>query len=338
MKNTNRYVLEGKYSKQVSDDFLIGDIGFGEPVVVNRAVKKRVLVTGEGSYIGESFERYASEHYKENLSIDTIDMIDGTWRETDFSGYDIVYHVAGIAHADIGNVNEETKQKYYMVNTELAVEVAKKAKKAGVKTFVFMSSIIVYGDSEPYGNKKVITESTVPSPANFYGDSKLQADVGVRLLADESYKVIVIRPPMIYGKGSKGNYPMLAKIANKFSVFPDVDNERSMLHINNLCEFICQIMLIDSYKNNAVVLMPQNREWSKTADMVREIAQVCGKKIRLMRSMKVMVVIGGKMPGKIGQLVNKAFGNCCYEQKMSEYDGVDYRVINLKDSIRVTEG
>ena len=103
-----------------------------------------------------------------------------------FSSYDIVYHVAGIAHADVGNVTDEIKEKYYAVNTDLALEVAEKAKAEGVKEFIFMSSMIVYGESAPYGVKKVIDEHTVPSPANFYGDSKLQADVGVRELADEN--------------------------------------------------------------------------------------------------------------------------------------------------------
>ena len=200
-------------------------------------------------------------------------MLDPEWRKKDFSAYDIVYHVAGIAHADVGNVSEEVKQKYYAVNTDLSIEVARKAKEEGVKEFIFMSSMIVYGDSAPYGKRKIIDKNTVPHPANFYGDSKLQADVGVRELAGTNFKVIVLRPPMIYGKGSKGNYPILAKLAKKLPIFPEVTNERSMLHIDNLCEFLCQIMLIKEITNESVVLIPQNVEWTKTSDMVHEINQ-----------------------------------------------------------------
>ena len=83
---------------------------------------KKVLITGANSYIGVNFEKYANEHYSSELSIETIDMIDGGWREKDFSGYDTVFHVAGIAHADIGNVSEEVKAKYYAINTDLAIE------------------------------------------------------------------------------------------------------------------------------------------------------------------------------------------------------------------------
>ena len=202
---------------------------------------KNVLITGANSYIGVSFEKYAAEHYSDQLSISAIDMLDGVWREKDFSIFDIVYHVAGIAHADVGNVSDELKAKYYSVNTDLAIETAKKAKAEGVKQFVFMSSAIVYGDSAPYGKIKRITKNTEPSPANFYGDSKWQADKGVRELAESSFMVSVLRPPMIYGKGSKGNYSTLAKMAKKLPIFPDIQNERSMLYIENLCEFLCQI-------------------------------------------------------------------------------------------------
>ena len=105
---------------------------------------KKVLITGENSYIGTSFEQYAAEHYPSELRIDTVDMIDGIWRDKDFSRYDIVYHVAGLAHADVGKVDDVTKAKYYTVNTDLAIEVCAKAKAEGVKEFIFMSSLIVY--------------------------------------------------------------------------------------------------------------------------------------------------------------------------------------------------
>lgn len=326
------------YTAGKSDEELIGHIGFGEPVEVDTKTEKKVLITGSGSYIGETFRKYANKHYSA-LKVDVVDMLDPSWREKDFSFYDIVYHVAGIAHADVGNVNEATKAKYYTINTDLAVNVCEKAKAEGVKEFVFMSSMIVYGDSAPYGKRKVVDKYTVPVAANFYGDSKLQADVAVRDLANDSFKVIVLRPPMIYGKGSKGNYPTLAKLAKKLPIFPNVNNERSMLHIDNLCEFLCQIMLVKEIKENVVVLVPQNAEWTKTSEMVREIGEVTGKKIKLVGGiMKPTVAIGGKIPGKIGNLVNKAFGNLAYAQSVSEYPGISYRMVNLKNSIKRTEG
>lgn len=332
MAKAGRHYTDGK-----TDEELIGHIGFGEPVEVDLSATKKVLITGAGSYIGESFKNYAFEKYGNNFEIEEIDMIDGTWREYDFSKYDIVYHVAGIAHADVGNVSETVKAKYYAVNTDLAVEVAKKAKKDGVKEFIFMSSMIVYGDSAPYGKEKIINEYTVPSPANFYGDSKLQADVAIRSLADDKFKVIVLRPPMIYGKESKGNYSILAKLAKRFPVFPKVDNKRSMLHVDNLCEFLCQIMLVNSEKENENVFFPQNSEWTKTNEMIKLIASVNGKKIKNVKILGVAVLVCSKLPGKIGGLVNKAYGNNCYSYGLSQYVGINYQKIGLEESIERTE-
>ena len=294
---------------------------------------KKVLITGANSYIGTSFDKYVADHYSSDLSVDTVDMIDGSWREKDFSLYDVVYHVAGIAHADVGKVSDEVKAKYYAVNADLAIETCRKAKSEGVKQFVFMSSAIVYGDSAPYGKSKRITKDTEPNPSNFYGDSKWQADKGVRELADDRFCVTVLRPPMIYGKGSKGNYPTLSKMAKKLPVFPDVENERSMLYIDNLCEFLCQIMI----RGDGGIFWPQNAEYTNTSEMVKAIADVSNHKIHVSKGWNWVVKLASVIPGKPKGLANKAFGNMSYDQKMSNYD-FDYIVADLKTSIERTEG
>lgn len=293
---------------------------------------KKVLITGANSYIGVSFEKYVADHYSSELSIDTVDMIDGSWREKDFSSYDIVYHVAGIAHADVGKVSDEIKTKYYAINTDLAIETAKKAKAEGVKQFVFMSSAIIYGDSAPYGKSKIITRKTKPKPTNFYGDSKLQADLGIQALADVYFLTCILRPPMIYGKGSKGNYFTLAKMAKKLPVFPDCDNQRSMLYIENLCEFLCQVMI----RGEGGVFFPQNAEYTRTSDMVRIISEVAGHKMMVSKRWNWMVIIATLIPGKLRGLANKAFGNLTYDQNISKY-WFDYQIVDLKTSIERTE-
>lgn len=293
---------------------------------------KKVLITGANSYIGTCFEEYVAEHYSSELSITTIDMIDGSWREKDFTSFDIVYHVAGIAHSDVGNVSDEIKAKYYAINTDLALETAKKAKESGVGQFVFMSSIIIYGESAPYRKQKVITKDTEPSPSNFYGDSKWQADKGIRELADTSFLITIVRPPMIYGKGSKGNYPMLARIARKLPIFPDMHNERSMLYIENLCEFLCQVMI----RGEAGVFFPQNSEYTSTSEMVKLIANVSGHKIIVSRVCNWLVAVASSIPGKPAELANKAFGNLVYDQSMSKYC-FNYHVADMKKSIERTE-
>ena len=289
---------------------------------------KKILITGANSYIGTSFEKYIKENYSDEYIVDTVDMIDGTWREKDFSGYDSVFHVAGIAHSDNGKISEEKAKLYYSVNTDLTVETAKKAKSDGIKQFIFMSSAIVYGDSAPIGKNKIITKDTPVSPANCYGDSKVQAENGIQSLNDNDFKIVILRPPMIYGKGSKGNYPLLAKIALKTPVFPYVKNERSMLYIENLCEFVR--LMIENEEQGT--FWPQNAEYSNTSELVRLIAEVHGKKIWLVNGFGGMLKIMSRMSG----LVNKAFGSLCYDQDMSEYN-VEYRVKGLNDSVWETE-
>lgn len=324
--------MHGKQRSGVPENDPETPLGCDLDLAVNTEGKKKVLITGAGSYIGESVKAYAKKNYL-SLIIDTVDMIDGSWKDKDFRGYDCVYHVAGIAHADVGNVSDEVKEKYYRINTDLAIETAKKAKSEGVKQFIFMSSMIVYGDSAPYGKEKLIDRSTKPSPANFYGDSKWQADKGVRALADESFKVAVLRPPMIYGSGSKGNYPLLAKMAKKLPVFPDVENKRSMLYVGNLCEFMCRLMLT----GEGGIYFPQNREYTCTSDLVRHIADAAGHKIIMSKALGHVVAITSCMPGRIGDLTDKAFGSSCYDKSLSRYS-FDYVTTSLQASIKETEG
>ena len=294
--------------------------------------KLKVLITGADSYIGTNFEQYVEDNYPEYFNIETIDMIDESWKNHDFSKYDIIFHVAGLAHADIGHVTENIQKKYYKVNTELAIETARKAKKEGVSQFVFMSSAIVYGDSAPYGKRKRIHRDTEPAPSNFYGDSKWQADKAIRRLADRDFTVTVLRPPMIYGKGSKGNYPVLAKMAKRLPVFPAIKNERSMLYIDNLSEFLSQIML----RKEQGIFWPQNKEYSSTTEIVQWIAESSGHKIRVSRFWNGGVQIASIFPGKIQSLANKAFGNLSYEKEMSKYD-FEYQLVSLKESIQRIE-
>lgn len=287
---------------------------------------KKILITGADSYIGTSFESYMKQF--DGYQVDTLDMINPEWREKSFKEYDVIFHVAGIAHSDTGKVSEERKQFYYKINTDLTVETAQKAKIDGVGQFIFMSSAIVYGDSAPIGKSKVITKDTPTSPANFYGDSKVQAENGLKKLEDDSFKIVILRPPMIYGKGSKGNYPLLSKFAQKLPFFPYVKNERSMLYIGNLVEFIR--LMIENEENGT--FFPQNNEYSGTSEMVKAIGATHGKKVRLVKGFTWML----KLMSHVTGLVNKAFGNLSYDMELSKYK-TDYRKFTLEESIKQTE-
>ncbi len=297
---------------------------------------KKILITGAGSYLGTNVEAYLKEyslsHEDEQYEIDTVSQRTEEWRTVDFGMYDSVFHVTGIAHADVAKASEEEKEQYYKVNCELAAETARKAQAEGVKQFIYMSSIIVYGESAPIGKKKRITKDTEPAPVNFYGDSKLRAEQSLQELQTDDFRVAIVRAPFLYGKGCKGNYVQLAKMARKLPVFPALKNERSMLYVENFCEFVR--LLIE--QGSGGIFYPQNREYSSTDEMVKEIVACYGKKIRLCKWMNPFVKLFAKCPGKIGALAKKAFGSMSYEQEISHVIG-DYQLYDFRESIERTE-
>ncbi len=277
---------------------------------------KRILIIGAESYIGTSLEKWLSR-YPLEYNIETIDVRLDDWRNEDFSSFDVAFHVAGIAHVKETRSN---RQLFYRVNRDLAYEVALKAKSEGVKQFMFVSSISVYGLQ-----KGVIDKNTPLEPRTSYGKSKLEAEKLVKSLEDHRFTVTILRPPMVYGKGCKGNYPRLAKLALIAPVFPDIDNKRSMIHIDNLCEFVK--VLIDNRLGGT--FFPQNPEYVKTSEMVRLIARSHGKEIRLTRIFNPIIKML-RIP-----VVTKVFGDLVYSKDLSS-SGLEVRMISLEESIHRT--
>lgn len=289
---------------------------------------KKVLITGEHSYLGTSLENYVKKYYP-HWSIKCVSVHGTEWKKLNFGEYDAIFHAAGKAHADVGKVSEDIKQEYYRVNRDLTREVAEKAKSDGTKHFIYPSSIIIYGENASIGQKRKIMADTKPHPSNFYGDSKLQADLLVQKLSDESFHTAVVRLPMVYGKGSKGNYPLLVKLAKKMPVFPKVKNKRSMIYVENLCQFLCELI----ENQEAGIFYPQNAGYVSTSDIVKMIAEKSGKKIYLMPFSELLINVAGRLPGKVGGLAGKAFGTLVYDKQMSRYHGNSYQKYTLEESI-----
>lgn len=281
---------------------------------------KRILITGANSYVGTNVDRWLQKE-PDKYHVDTIDMIDGSWREKSFAGYDVVFHVAGIAHV---KAKKSQEALYYKVNTDLAIETARKAKADGVKQFIFMSSMIVYGESKSL-KPVTITKDTQPSPNGFYGNSKLQAEIGIQQLEDEYFKVAILRPPMIYGPGSKGNFPRLVALAKKTPIFPAYHNQRSMLYIDNLCEFLKFIV----EEAESGVFFPQDQNYVSTTDVIKIIKNLQGKRILFIKQLSWIVVISSQ----IIPSVNKLFGSFTYDLKMTKYK-YDYQLINLEEGLK----
>ncbi|GFH95589.1 N-acetyl-alpha-D-glucosaminyl-diphospho-ditrans, octacis-undecaprenol 4-epimerase [Lachnospiraceae bacterium] len=301
---------------------------------------KRILIAGANSYIGTSLERYLLEYNasqgRERYRVDTISQRDSQWEDYDFRGYDAVFQASGIAHVDTGAVKQEQQALYYRVNCDLAAATARKARAAGVGLFIYPSSIIVYGDSAPYGKSRMITRQTPVGNSHFYGHSKIRAEEELRRLESEApagMQVAILRLPMVYGRGSRGNYPLLAKLADRLPFFPNVRNQRSMIYIENLCEFLRQCI----EEGRGGLYFPQNPAYTSTSQMVREIAAAHGKKLLLLKVLNPLVALASRMPGRVGVLANKAFGSLTYDREMSG-DMEAYCLYSLEESIRRTEG
>lgn len=289
---------------------------------------KRVLITGLNSYIGNSFEQYIKESYEAVIETQKVSLKKQGWQNESWEVYDSVLHVAGLAHVDVRHADGETKQRYYCINRDLARQAAEKAKREGVRQFIYLSSIIVYGDSAPIGKEKKITEQTVPAPANFYGDSKLQGEQAVLELESDSgqdvFCVLVLRLPMIYGKDSKGNFSRLKKLADKTPVFPQIENRRSMLYIENLCELI----KIAVEKELRGILYPQNKEIVSTSELVRALRGQKQRRIILVPGLGTVLKLCAYLTG----YVNKIFGSLEYEEDLSILE-TEYRRYSLQESL-----
>lgn len=274
---------------------------------------KHILIAGANSYIGESFKEFL-EQYPDQYSVTEIGTKGLEPTPDLFDGIDAIFCVAGIAHI---KETSENRHLYYEVNRDLVVQIALAAKLAGVKQFILLSSMSVYGLTVGH-----ITKATKPNPNTAYGESKMQADEEIKKLEDSNFIFTCLRPPMVYGKNCTGNYQSLRKFALKSPIFPLYMNKRSMIYIGNLCQFVKDC--IDFERRG--LFFPQNGDYVNTSNMVGLIAQIHGKYIRLTRVFNGLINI---MPMGI---FKKVFGNLTYEltDTVGKY--------GFSESIYLTEG
>lgn len=279
----------------------------------------KILITGANSFVGSSVERWLLRE-PEKYEIDTVDTVGDNWRKADLSLYDAVFHVAGLAHVD---PKPEMAPLYYKVNCELALEIACAAREAGVGQFIFMSSMIVFHASKSLKGT-AITKYTEPAPNDFYGDSKLRAEIGLRKLETPDFKVAVLRPCMIYGPGNKGNFPRLARLAARTPVFPAWHNRRSMLYIDNLSEFVRQAL--DRRLSGTFHL--QNREYADTVELVRALGRQANHSIFISRLFNPLV----RVAAPFLKPVSKMFADQYYDRSLTDYP-FEYQLVSLEESL-----
>ncbi|GGF58943.1 UDP-glucose 4-epimerase [Paenibacillus albidus] len=287
--------------------------------------KKKILITGKGSYIGTSFINWVKQ-WPEQYEVEELSVRGEAWKEHDFSQYKAIIHVAAVVHK---KEKPENEQLYFRVNKDLAISIAKKAQQDGVGQFLFMSSMSVYGLEGLIGQDTVIYDYTECKPTSFYGKSKLAAEEEILKMDCEEFKIAIIRAPMIYGYNCPGNYTRLRKIALKSPLFPSIENKRSMIFIDNLSEFIRWLLL--SRKNG--IFFPQNKEYISTVELVKLVSSINNRRLLFSKFFAIPI----KLLGNQFDITKKIFGNLKYDLRISLHDEYNYSLANLKDSIQKSE-
>ena len=285
---------------------------------------KKILITGKGSYLGNSLKAYL-EAFGDCYQVDCLSLRSGDWKEQSFRGYDAVYHTAAIVHQPRSKDAPGELARYRAVNCDLAVDAAKKAKAEGVRQFVFLSTMAVYGLTAAFGKTVTITAQTPTAPTDNYGLSKLEAERALLALEGPDFRVAILRPPMIYGKDCKGNFRSLVSVARRLPFFPKVPNQRSMLYVGSLNRLVQQI--ID--REDRGIFCPQDPEYLNTSAMVQAIAAAQGKRLLLIPGFSWALHLLRHLTGA----VDKAFGSLVYDKALSKLEE-DYCIASFPDSVK----
>lgn len=281
---------------------------------------KKVLLIGVGGYVGGRFKEYMKRY--PDYEISEVSSMNREWDKISFKGFDAVYNVSGLAHA---NARQGTEEQYYAVNGQLPIDVATKAKKEGVPIFIQMSSMIVYGNMSPLGKQKIITKETIPASPTIYGKSKMIAENGLHNLEDIKFQVAIIRPPLIYSENARDNFPKLVFFAKTMPLFPDLKNQQSMLYVDNLCELVH--LIIDN--NQGGTYYPQQEAYIETSKIVGDIAKAVGNHMWQTKIFNPFL----RLLSKNIVIMQKAFGSITYDMNISNHFEGKYRVVSYEESI-----
>ena len=229
----------------------------------------KLLITGSSGFVGS----YFINKYKEKYNIKTFSFLKDNINTLGFNDIDVVFHLSALVHQMGGASAEE----YEKVNVTQTLQLAKKAKESGVKHFIFMSTVKVYGEE----TNSVYTETTICNPEDEYGKSKLKAELELLKLEDENFKISILRTPIIYGYGVKANIKNLVNLVSKLSLLPfgGIKNKRSMVYIGNLCHLVDEVIK----QEKSGIFLATDDEPLSTLKLIKLIAKNLDKKIYLIK-------------------------------------------------------
>ena len=229
----------------------------------------KLLITGSTGFVGS----YFVSKYKDKYEIKTFSFLKDDINTLDCNEIDVVFHLSALVH----QMNEVDAIEYEKVNVRQTLDLAKKAKESGVKHFVFMSTVKVYGEE----TSSVYTENTICNPEDEYGKSKLKAELELLKLENENFKISILRTPIIYGYGVKANIKNLVNLVNKVPVLPfgKIDNRRSMVYVGNICHLVDEIIT----QQKAGIFLASDDEPLSTSMLIKLIAKNLRKRVYLIK-------------------------------------------------------
>lgn len=286
---------------------------------------KNIVVTGTSGYIATHIKNWLEEKHPNKYTVRLLNLRNDRWQNESLHDADVIVHTAGIVH----RTDIKDWDTYYRINVLLTEHLAFKAKKEGVKQFIFFSSMSVYGASKQL-NGEIITVNTQLKPKSLYGKSKLQAELILNKMSDSNFCVSVVRPPNVYGYGCKGNYIKMFRKAAQFLPFIPLAYQnvmQSMIYIDNLCELIR--LIIDEKSGGEFT--PQDLPPVSTVQLLKEISYSLEKKIPVSRCAGKVVKIFSFL-----KIVKKVYGGVQYDVAMSGCFDNRYLVCSFGDAMRLT--
>ena len=230
---------------------------------------KKLLITGSSGFVG----KYFINKYKNKYEIKTFSFLKDDIRTLDCKDVDVVFYLSALVHQMGGASCEE----YERVNVTQTLQLAKKAKESGVKQFVFMSTVKVYGEE----TDSKYSENSICNPEDEYGKSKLKAELELQKLEDKDFKISIIRTPIVYGYGVKANIKSLINLVNKVPLLPfgKIENKRSMVYIGNLCHLVDEVI---TQQKSGIFLTSDDQPLS-TSRLIELMAKNLDKKVYLVK-------------------------------------------------------
>ena len=279
------------------------------------------LITGATGFVGSSVTARLAAYGVETLACvhdDLVSMPEGVrvvpvaelnaktdWRQV-LAGVKSVVHLAARVHV-MHDTAADPVTAFRAVNVDGTLNLARQAAAAGVKRFVFISSVKVNGESTPLG--RAFNEIDLPSPQDAYGQSKHEAEQGLhQISADTDMEVVIIRPPLVYGPGVKANFAALMRAVQQGWPLPlgAVHNQRSLVALDNLVDFIVTC-ITHPQAANQTFLVSDGQDLS-TTELVRGMAQAAAVPVRLVPVPVWVLQMGALLLGK-GDVVQRLCGN-----------------------------